>query len=276
MAEPFTLIIVFVALSAIIAVGWYARHRQIATRAAMSPHERALHAAERELRDVTRVYTQRVVQAEKELRSLTSAYNKRLTVATGAVAHATLVKNRGEGQRFLGSYRGKKGWVKLWEHEIRTPEGSARFTDGLVEAIVDTAGNLAVTKRATLTRFVALGGIGALVFKKTEKHDARELYLLIEAPAFATVIACRPDKGAEVRQFAAKITTTARTAMTAVEKRAQGLEEAQQTLTTIRNDDAALKAIAVVRATLEAARADRAAIEAAETKMAAARAAYGH
>ena len=86
-----------------------------------------------------------------------------------------------------------------------------------MDAAVDAAGNLAVTKRSTLTRMAAggvlLGPVGLLgggMMKKTQKHDTRELYLLIETPTFVAALACKPDDGAKVRAFAAKVKTAYR------------------------------------------------------------------
>jgi len=51
------------------------------------------------------------------------------------------------------------GDFKLYPDRLETPHGTARFSDGPVTATVDTAGNLAVGRRATLTRMAA-GGQG--------------------------------------------------------------------------------------------------------------------
>lgn len=73
------------------------------------------------------------------------------------------------------------------------PEGSGS-TQG-AEASVDTAGNLAVTRRVTVTRLVAGGVILGLLFKKAKKHDSRELYLVVETPEVVSSIKCDPNEG---------------------------------------------------------------------------------
>ena len=68
----------------------------------------------------------------------------------------------------MGDYPG----ITLYELSINTPEGKSSLIRAT--AAVDTAGNLAVTRRATLTRTVAggalFGPVGALIggagFKK--------------------------------------------------------------------------------------------------------------
>jgi hypothetical protein len=97
----------------------------------------------------------------------------------------------------------------LYHDRLQTPHGTAYFSDGPVRATVDTAGNLAVGRRATLTRMAAggllFGALGAVVagagFKKDKRYDERELYLLVEAPKFASIGEFEPEYGAQVREF---------------------------------------------------------------------------
>lgn len=111
------------------------------------------------------------------------------------------------------SNRKRMGKFKLYTDRLQTPHGIAYFRDGPVAATVDTAGNLAVGRRATLTRMAAggllFGSLGAIVagagFKKDRVHDARELYLLIESPNLLSVGEFDPSKGAALRDFAVRI-----------------------------------------------------------------------
>jgi hypothetical protein len=77
-------------------------------------------------------------------------------------------------------------------------------------ARVESAG--AIRQRATVTRAVFTGGLGALMFKK--KVDERELFLTIEGQGFAWVIEVDPKRGLKAREFAAKINGAAQSAVT--------------------------------------------------------------
>ncbi len=126
--------------------------------------------------------------------------------------------------------------VTLFERTIATPQGTVSLIGA--RAGVESAGNLVVTRRATLTRTVAggllAGPVGAVVgsagFQKTQEIDARELYLYIEAPALSCVVPCPPDAGARVRSFAANVNTAASRAAIEEPLRPQRIREAQQRL----------------------------------------------
>jgi len=107
------------------------------------------------------------------------------------------------------------GPVTLHELRIVTPAGEVPL-DG-VEATVDSAGNMSITKRATLTRLAVgglvlgpLGAVLALGFQKKRTHDDRELYLLIEAGPASCVLQVKPDAGTNVRAFAVQVNARAR------------------------------------------------------------------
>jgi hypothetical protein len=68
-------------------------------------------------------------------------------------------------------------------------------------ASVETAGE--INKRSTVTRYVVLGPLAGIAFKKSK--DNRELYLTVEGEGFAFVVNLDPEKGLEARKFAAKI-----------------------------------------------------------------------
>jgi hypothetical protein len=130
-------------------------------------------------------------------------------VATLEKTRAELTDARG---KFVAQYRG----VKLWECWISTPTG-----EGPVEAVratCDTASNMVVSQRATLTRMAAggllLGPLGAILslgFQKKQVEDHRELYLLIESPVFACLVQCPPDEGAKARRFSMAVNLAAST-----------------------------------------------------------------
>lgn len=96
------------------------------------------------------------------------------------------------------------GNVDLFPDHVVTPSGTFRLTPE-VTAGVDHAG--AISSRVTMTRLVATG-IFALALQK--KKDDRELFLYIDTPEGQHVEPCPPTQQAEVRRFAALVTTAAR------------------------------------------------------------------
>ena len=159
-------------------------------KAAKQSRDKVISAAERELERHQREYEARVKKAKKDL--------------------AAVEDPRG---RKVGAYQG----IILYQRWLVTPQGEGSLVGA--QATVDTAGGLAVKSRATLTRMaaggLALGPLGAVLSLGLKKHkdvDTRELYLLVESPAVATVVQCPADEGQKAREFAAKIANMARTA----------------------------------------------------------------
>ncbi|MCQ1996493.1 hypothetical protein [Arthrobacter sp. zg-Y1171] len=250
--------------------------------ASMSPADRAAHdarvAAEQAAREALseakiahrnalREYKQRVSDAEKEHRresNIVAAELKRAQQQMKA-AEAT-------GRKLVQVYRGKDGSAELFEHQI-VIKGQT-FTLGLdVNATVDSSGNLARTKRATLTRMTAggmmLGSVGILaggMLQKKKVHDDRELYLLLEGQSFAALITCNPDQGAVVRRFATNVNNTARNVEAANTAHEEAVREATTNLSHQRsrtND-----AIPVIDKKLAAVKADNSHLKETEGKLA--------
>lgn len=82
--------------------------------------------------------------------------------------------------------------------------GQGGSLDG-VTATVDTAG--ALNSRITASR-ILLTGVFALAWRK--KKDDRELYIMVDGPAYSMVARVDPKRGADARKFAAGINTSAR------------------------------------------------------------------
>jgi hypothetical protein len=176
---------------------------------AQRAYERALKAARTELARQQKLYDNGVTEARRVLEALRDPHGQQLSRCQG---------------------------VKLHERTVTTPQGTASLIGA--SASVDTAGNLAVTKRATLTRTVAgglvAGPFGAVVggagFKKTKKLDTRELYLTINTTSFSSVVPCPPDQGSNVRSFAAKVNTAAMQAAADEPHRPARIQAAEQRL----------------------------------------------
>jgi hypothetical protein len=173
--------------------------------------------AKKSLREAQRAQQGRVKAEEKQLELAKTTRSQAVTLAQASLQTAErthsaalseaqksldLWRTPGSGQK-LGAYKD----VTLFQHQIRTAQGTCSTLRA--KATVDTAGNLAVTRRVTFTRLIALGVVGGLLFKKKDKDDKRELYLLVETADFASVTKCEPNDGPKVRQLAAKITTAA-------------------------------------------------------------------
>jgi hypothetical protein len=188
---------------------WTGWHRlPIALRRPPEPVRRARsarRAARRRVGTAQRVRRSELRAADRGVSSAERARTKRIAALEGQL-------------RELGDRRGRRlgdfGGCVLHEFVLITPGGEVPLDE--VEASVDTAGNLSVTKRATLTRMAAggllLGGLGAVLslgFQKKEKQDTRELYLLLDAGPASVVIQAVPDAGPQVRRFASQVNAAA-------------------------------------------------------------------
>lgn len=152
--------------------------------------------------------------------------------------------------RELGDPRGRRladfGGCVLHEFVLVTPGGEVVLDR--VEASVDTAGNLSVTKRATLTRMAAggflLGGLGAVLslgFQKKQQQDTRELYLLLDAGPASVVIQAVPDAGPEVRRFASQVNAAASDVAARRDRRQHEFEAARDERADVSADRSAIE-----------------------------------
>jgi hypothetical protein len=186
-------------------------------RAVGREHNARVNAAKAALGEAEKAHRDRIKTAERQLQSGQRVRSQALEEATKVVRSAEKERERAiaSAQASLNEWQNPRSGrkletcqdVTLWENQIRTAQGTSPILG--THATVDTAGNLMVTKRVTLTRLVALGVIGGLLFQKKQKDDTRELYLLVETPNFVNVTKCSADAGQRVRQFAARINTAA-------------------------------------------------------------------
>jgi flagellin-like hook-associated protein FlgL len=230
------------------------KHAERALKQSEKEHESRVKERQKLLVQAERQHEGAVKDARKEVQGAEKAYDKGVKTAEKRLRDAEQ-----SGGKKLGSYKD----VTLYEDRITTAQGTAKLTPD-VTASADTAGNLAVTKRITLTRLAAGGIIGGLVFQKKQKHDTRELYLLVETPEFASVTQGGAEDGTKVRDLAAKITTAGRNAAKVARLREHAIESARRELEEARSNRSAIES-AVAR--LRQVEGDVTAVQAAKTAL---------
>jgi hypothetical protein len=246
------------------------RRKEAARIAAMSPEERALRdarlAQERELREATAEYEAGVKRADSAHRVAYQAYQSGVAKAEQALAAANLI-----GRRELGRYNGRDSGILLYEDRLAWAPGGGTWTyyplGPDVKTQVDTAGNIYSTERTTLTRMAAGGAIlgkagvvAGAAARKTNTHDSRELYLLVEASEFSVVVSCAPDDGSRVRQLASQIVNAGHQAAALQAQRPIAVGEAEAALAAAKAD---VEAVNAAHAAVEAAKSDNSRVEAA-------------
>ncbi len=137
--------------------------------------------------------------------------------------------------------------MRLYENRVETPQGTAYFESEQVTAMADTAGNIARTQRITLTRLVAGGVIGGIIFPKKKVHDDRELYLVVEAQSFSSAIDCKPDKGNAVRQLAVAIGNASKNWPNVKQAREMAIQQAEESLAAVSEQSTVARSSAVER-----------------------------
>jgi hypothetical protein len=231
------------------AAGWAVLRARISLARARASHRAAVRRADLGVRRAERQHTAAIAKLDRRIVELEDPRGSRV-VAFGPVI--------------------------LHERSIITPAGEVPL-DG-VEATVDSAGNMSVTKRATLTRLAVgglvlgpLGAVLALGFQKKRTHDDRELYLLIEAGPASCVLQVKPDAGTNVRAFAVQVNarargivqiraqaaaelTDVRARLAATREDVSGLDAARQRLADAHQDVRLLGAISDAQAALAGAR----------------------
>lgn len=283
-----TVVIVVLLLTPLLIAGvilWIvlaSRRKEAARIAAMTPEERASMdarlAQERELRDATVEYEAGVKRADSAHRAAYQAYQAGIAKAEQALAAANLI-----GRRELGRYNGRDAGILLYEDRLAWAPGGGTWTyyplGPDVKAHVDSAGNIYSTERTTLTRMAAGGAIlgkagvvAGAAARKTNTHDSRELYLLVEGSEFSVLVTCLPDDGSKVRQLASQIVNAGHQVAALQAQRPIAVAEADAALAAAKADvdavnaaHAAVEAAKSANSRLETARQSRAIEEGAPT-----------
>lgn len=205
----------------------------------------ALKEAQRRLNEVEKVHERQVKDAHKGLKNAKHDHERLVKDAT-----KTLENKRRSNK--LGSLAG----VTLYDDQIVTPDGSSVLSPD-VRAAADTAGNLQVSGRVTVTRLATLG-LFAFALKKKKTNDTRELYLVVETPEFMTVRSVDPKLGNAARQFAAQIVNAGKQGPHVIEQKRVMAQIAERSLHEAESDR---RAIEEATETLREAEADTAGIE---------------
>lgn len=160
-----------------------------------SPARKAFDAARRE-------YQSNISEKKKELSRVKRKHSNRIGGIERDLARAVKY-----GDSPLAKIRGKEGKFSVTAFHLLVPNG--RFDlNANIKGYVDTAGNIAVKSRSTLTRIggggLLFGKVGALVgasAKKSKVIDSRELYLFLEGDDFAAALTLKADQGAQAHRF---------------------------------------------------------------------------
>jgi hypothetical protein len=184
----------------------------------------------------------RLISAQAEVKAAQKARDQRIAAARKALEKAGQSRKLAGG--FLAGFRsafgeGQLEKVTLYDDAIKTPEGRRKLTSD-VQARVDTAGNLMVTRRHTLTRFALLGPFSVFT-PKSVKHGDNELYLLIESQTWASVVKCDPKEGVQARKIAQAINLAAPQAGKIRTQRRFAVARAKQVLTEEEAEDSELR-----------------------------------
>lgn len=97
----------------------------------------------------------------------------------------------------------KLGKLKVTRSEVRY--GRQRGPLAGAHAVVSTSGG--IDRKVSAGRFIMLGGIGGLIFKK--KQDRRAVSVTVSGQGFEFVQMVQPQSEAGARQFAARLNTRA-------------------------------------------------------------------
>jgi hypothetical protein len=189
----------------------------------LPPEQVAVAAATDELRAVHKSFRTRLSEAQKTLKTEERGQSKTVKAAEKKLKAVQ-----------TPPYLGHAGGIKIYEDRVLTPEG-VHPMDERIQAVVDTAGNMSVTRRHTLTRF-ALIGVFSIFTPKSTKHDTRELYFLVEHPEWASVVKLDPNAGVSARKVCASLNVAARQASTNRANRQRLIADAKAQLDGVRGD----------------------------------------
>jgi hypothetical protein len=204
--------IIVVAVAALLFFVWRGMERR-RRMAAMGPDERELYEAQKQ-------YEAALHLAQETLERAEETWSRRVKKAEEAVSEARRI-----GSRPLGSFQK----LSLYEDHIETPEGAFRFENGPVEAVVDSARNLASARESALSR-AGREVLQELVSRGSGPEGMRALYLLVETPIFVTVTEVKPDDEVKARQFLHGVNGAAGSVPSITQTREQAVAQAQADL----------------------------------------------
>jgi large subunit ribosomal protein L7/L12 len=170
--------------------------------------EAALGEATKALADAVDQFKSRVKARERERNTVSKAGAKRVKGAAKDLDRARTVPRIA-----------RAGQISVYEDRVQTPQGTFQL-DEQASFAVDTAGNMSVTRRLTLTRAAVVGPLALFAPKKT-KHDDRELYFIAEHPNWSAIAKLNPDAGMGARQAAQAANMAARQASASRARRQQ-------------------------------------------------------
>ncbi|MDQ3821895.1 MAG: hypothetical protein M3321_01475, partial [Actinomycetota bacterium] len=184
------------------------REAKRALSAAQKAYRNRVREARKQLEEAERAHRRQVKDAERARDQAEKDYARRVRDAEKELAQA-------ETGRLVAAY----GRVRLYDNRLEAPEGTVELSRR-IKAKVESSG------------------------RQTSKRDTRQLYLLLDTPAFDSAVRCNPDHKPQVRALAAAIGTAAKNADALIREHDERLEAARNRLERVRADRSGTEAAA--------------------------------